>query len=88
MSLGDNITRVHRPAKYKPTVYVAWAEDLWQQGDPMFYSIRDRSQVRPAPNQQPPLKPIADNLARDEENRSAVKVQAAPTQPSAPPSHF
>jgi hypothetical protein len=79
MSLGDNITRVHQPAKYKPTVYVAWAEDLWQQGDPMFYSIKDRSRGRADPNQQRPLKSIA------EENRTAVKTQATP---SVPPSYF
>ncbi len=53
MSLGDNITRIHRPATYKPTVYVAWREDLWQQGDPMFYSIKDRRQIRLGPPRQP-----------------------------------
>jgi hypothetical protein len=88
MSLGDNITRIHRPAKYKPTVYVAWAEDLWQQGDPMFYSIKDRSQIRAEPKQQPPFKPIAECSATAEENRTGVKVQAAPAQPSAPPPYF
>ena len=88
MSLGDNITRIHQPAKYKPTVYVAWAEDLWQQGDPMFYSIKERSQVRADLNQQSPLKPIAESLATAKGSRTTVTVQAAPAQPSVPPSYF
>ena len=67
MSLDDNITRVHRPAKYKPkTVYIAWSQDLWQQGDPMFYSIKDRRQIRTGPDRQPPLKSMAQtNLLSD-----------------------
>lgn len=88
MSLGDNITRIHQPAKYKPTVYVAWAEDLWQQGDPMFYSIKDRSQARADVNQQSPFKPIAESLATAKENGAAGKVAAAPAQPSAPTPYF
>jgi hypothetical protein len=60
MSLDDNITRVHRPATYKPkTVYVAWKQDLWQQGDPLFYSIKDRRQIRTGPDHQLPLNPSA-----------------------------
>jgi hypothetical protein len=83
MSLDDNITRVHRPATYKPkTVYIAWNQDLWQQGDPMFYSIKDRSQVRVEPKQQLPSKPLAESLATAKENRTAVKVKVAP------PSYF
>jgi hypothetical protein len=63
MSLADNITRVHRPATYRPTtVYIAWKQDLWQQGDLMFYSIKDRRQIRKGPDHQPPLNTPAQTL--------------------------
>ena len=62
MSLDSNITRIHRPARCKPTVYVAWSEDLWQQGDPMFYSIKDRRQVRADAAQEAHLDPPAGRL--------------------------
>jgi hypothetical protein len=76
MSLGDNITRVHRPAMYTPTVYIAWREELWQRGDPMFYSVRDRRQMRTAPAGQPASNPPGGGFGdaserRNEQNPSA-----------------